>query len=442
MARVKLSEYRAKKILSEGYYGCSLKYESLGDDLAQVPDGRYVLKVDQGIKKRGKQGLVAVNISPGDAVEYANAWHEKGFNRYIIEPLFPHEQEQEKYFSIQRNRDGMQINFSEFGGVDVEDNPETIKRFMSNQLEELQQSSGISADFVSEIIEKMNKNHMSFVEINPLVIKDGQIMLLDAAVLVDSAGEYFVDSWSEEDVVEASQKTEPEIAVKHMDDNSPAALKLTVINPNGSLWLLLSGGGASITIADTVQSAGYGASLGNYGEYSGGPTTAETYLYTQQILNLVLSSTATRKAIVIAGGVANFTDVKSTFKGIIQALDEVAEQLKAQDVKVFVRRGGPNEVEGLALMENFLKEKDLFGSVYGSDVVLTEAVSDAIDYISDSLGIPASPGSLYASTNDVSDGNEPTGSSSPENVASASPISEPDSGEVPSKADFAGGQNA
>ncbi len=166
-----------------------------------------------------------------------------------------------------------------------------------------------------------------------------------------------------------------------MDDNSPAALKLTVLNPNGSLWLLLSGGGASITIADTVQSAGFGASLGNYGEYSGGPTTAETYLYTKQILNLVLSSTATRKAIVIAGGVANFTDVKSTFKGIIQALTEVAEQLKAQDVKVFVRRGGPNEVEGLKLMEDFLKDKDLFGSVYGSDVVLTEAVSDAIDFI-------------------------------------------------------------
>ena len=381
MARVKLSEYRAKRILVDGYLGYSLKFESLKQDLAQVPDGKYVLKVDQGIKKRGKQGLVAVNIGVGEIAEYANAWSEKGFNRYILEPLYPHEQEQEKYFAIQRNRDGLSISFSEFGGVDVEDNSDKIQTYTSNQIDELVRVSGLNASFINEMIEKMNRNHMSFVEINPLVIKDGEVTLLDAAVLVDSAGEYFVDSWSEEDIVESTQKTEPEIAVKQMDDNSPAALKLTVLNPNGSLWLLLSGGGASITIADTVQSAGYGASLGNYGEYSGGPTTAETYLYTKQILNLVLSSTANRKAIVIAGGVANFTDVKSTFKGIIQALAEVADQLKAQDVKVFVRRGGPNEVEGLKLMEEFLKENDLFGSVYGSDIVLTEAVSDAIDYI-------------------------------------------------------------
>ncbi|MDO8265328.1 MAG: ATP citrate lyase citrate-binding domain-containing protein, partial [Candidatus Saccharibacteria bacterium] len=141
--------------------------------------------------------------------------------------------------------------------------------------------------------------------------------------------------------------------------------------------------GASITIADTVQATGYGKSLGNYGEYSGGPTTAETYLYTKEILNLVLNSTAQRKAIVIAGGVANFTDVKSTFKGIIQALNEVAEQLKTQGVKVFVRRGGPNEKEGLKLMEDFLRSEDLYGSVYGSDIILTEAVSDAIDYVGD-----------------------------------------------------------
>ncbi len=381
MARVKLSEYRAKRILVDGYVGYSLKFDSLGDDLAQVPAGQYVLKVDQGMKKRGKQGLVAVNIGPNDVAGYANSWNEKGFNRYILEPLYPHEQSQEKYFSVQRNRDGLQFSYSDFGGVDVEDNPGSIQTFSDEQVGDLARTSGLSIDFVTGLIQKMNKNHMSFLEINPLVVKDQEVTLLDAAVLVDSAGEYFVDSWSEDDVVESTQKTEPEIAVKRMDDNSPAALKLTVLNPQGSLWLLLSGGGASITIADTVQSAGYGASLGNYGEYSGGPTTAETYLYTQQILNLVLSSSAPRKAIVIAGGVANFTDVKSTFKGIIQALTEVADQLRAQDVKVFVRRGGPNEVEGLGLMENFLRQSDLFGSVYGSSVVLTEAVSDAIDFI-------------------------------------------------------------
>jgi succinyl-CoA synthetase beta subunit len=87
MARVKLSEYRAKKILVDNYLGYSLKFDSLTEDLAQIPEGKYVLKVDQGIKKRGKQGLVAVNITARCNPEYVNTWSQKGFNRFILEPL-------------------------------------------------------------------------------------------------------------------------------------------------------------------------------------------------------------------------------------------------------------------------------------------------------------------------------------------------------------------
>ncbi|MCA9346760.1 hypothetical protein KC960_04685 [Candidatus Saccharibacteria bacterium] len=384
MARVKLSEFRAKSILVEGYEGYSLTFNNLDDELSRIPDGNYVLKVDQGIKKRGKQGLVAVNITPDQVRENANKWQNLGFSRYILEPLVPHEQSHEKYLAFQRTREGIIISFSELGGMDVEDNADSIKSFNELQISDLAKYSGISEEFIKNIIIKMNENHFSFLEINPLVIKDGQLILLDAAVLVDSAGEYFTNMWSENDIVEASQKTDAELRVRELDDNSPAALKLTVLNKDASLWLLLSGGGASITIADTIQAEGLGNQLGNYGEYSGGPTTEETYLYTKEILNLVLSSKAPKKAVIIAGGVANFTDVAKTFKGIIQALSEVAEELRQQKVKVFVRRGGPNEKEGLKNMEEFLRSNDLYGSVYGSDVVLTEAASEAIKYVGES----------------------------------------------------------
>jgi len=75
----------------------------------------------------------------------------------------------------------------------------------------------------------------------------------------------------------------------------------------------LSGGGASITIADEAMNQGKSSLVGNYGEYSGGPSTEETYLYTLDVLRQVLTSKAPKKAIIIAGGVANFTDVKKTF---------------------------------------------------------------------------------------------------------------------------------
>jgi ATP-citrate lyase beta-subunit len=206
--------------------------------------------------------------------------------------------------------------------------------------------------------------------------------LLDAAALVDSAGEFFVrDSWKGDDVITARSKHPAEDAVEALAATTPASLKLSVINPNGALFFLLSGGGGSIVIADEVQVQGLGGALANYGEYSGGPTREETFLYARQIAALMLGSTAPKKALVIAGGVANFTDVKKTFLGIIDALTEVAPRMREQGIKVFVRRGGPNEAAGLSLMYDFLERESLLGAVYGSNEVITRAVEEAIHYI-------------------------------------------------------------
>lgn len=56
------------------------------------------------------------------------------------------------------------------------------------------------------------------------------------------------------------------------------------------------------------------------------------------------------KLLIIGGGIANFTNVASTFKGIITALKEFKSQLQRHHVRIFVRRGGPNYQEGLKAM--------------------------------------------------------------------------------------------
>ena len=56
------------------------------------------------------------------------------------------------------------------------------------------------------------------------------------------------------------------------------------------------------------------------------------------------------KILIIGGGIANFTNVASTFKGIITALKEYQHQLQQHKVRIFVRRGGPNYQEGLKAM--------------------------------------------------------------------------------------------
>ena len=101
----------------------------------------------------------------------------------------------------------------------------------------------------------------------------------------------------------------------------------------------------------------------------------ETYIFAKNIISLCLRSPARNKKIYIAGGVANFTDIRATFKGVIKALDEAKEDLKKQNIKVYVRRGGPYQEEGLNMMAKFLERSGLMGEVMGPDRVLTEVIT-------------------------------------------------------------------
>lgn len=385
MARVKLSEFRAKSILLDNYAGTGLYLEALESDLKNLDiKTKYVVKVDQGIKKRGKQGLLALNIVADEAKDAVQELADKGFTRFLAEPMLAHEPEEEHYLSIELTRNGYAINYSAQGGIDIEDHPETIHTYLyPEDIDSIDEETPFPIDWLTGLIERMKQNYLSFVEINPLVVSGSSVTPLDAAVLVDDAGDYFAEQWSEDDIVETAPKFDEEKTVAELDANTPAALKLKVLNPDGAIWTLFSGGGASITIADEIQAAGLGKELGSYGEYSGGPTTEETYLYTKEILSLMLKSKASKKVLVVAGGVANFTDVASTFKGLIQALQERVEEAKSAGVKVYVRRGGPNEKAGLAKMEEFLKANQLFGSIAGSDALLTDAITNALAALGD-----------------------------------------------------------
>lgn len=375
MARVKLTEYKAKTLLQESYSGIAIHKETIDDDVAKLGDGAYIIKVDQGIKKRGKQGLIVLNATKESAHEAVNNLADKGnFTRFIAETMLPHEDSEERYLSIERIRGGFQILYSEHGGVEVEEHPEDIQKYSSID------DVPLPLEFLKHLTGVMNREHLSFVEINPLIVRDGECILLDAAVLADSAG-IWQASWTEADIVDARTKTEAEIAIEELNNGSPASFSLRILNQDGAIWLLLSGGGASITIADEAANRNKADLIGNYGEYSGGPTREETQVYTEAVIKQMLGSNAHKKALIIAGGVANFTDVRKTFSGIIDALANYLDAIKEAGVKVYVRRGGPNEEEGLKVMSEFLTAHDILGSMHGSETVLTDVVDEALEYI-------------------------------------------------------------
>lgn len=379
MSRVKLTEYRAKKLLlGDAYQGVRI----VAGANVYPADGLWVIKVDQGVKKRMKQGLVKVKQEASMLAAITKEWEGRGFTSFIAEPFLAHEESEEQYLSLERVRDGIRLLHAAQGGIEIEAHPEKVANHLIRETTDVAAiavATGLPEVFLAKLVDAFEKNFLGFLEINPLVVKDGEAHLLDAAALADDAGMYFVrGAWGSEDIAEAAAKHEAEANVAALQKTTPASLKLKVLNPDGSLFFLLSGGGGSIVIADQAALRGAGKELGNYGEYSGGPTREETHLYAREVLSLLLASKASKKALVIAGGVANFTDIRKTFAGVVDALGERSEELRQAGVKVYVRRGGPNEKAGLAHMEEYLRKEGLLGSVHGSDAVITAAVDEAI----------------------------------------------------------------
>lgn len=388
MPRRKLSEHRAKnlvnKALSEVYLGWAIA--SL-DDVKKV-DGysSYVVKVDQAVKGRFKKGLVLLDVEQGNLKDAAKQLMSQGYTSLLIEPYVQHVEDSERYFALSRDRKGYQIAYSRYGGVNVEQKPESIEHFTIDEnfdWDGLSATTNIATEKLQSLLALFKDNHFATLEINPYVADRRSLNILDVAIEVDDAGQYFASGWKTEDIRSPRILSESEEQIHTLNDNSPASFSLSVLNPDGSIFLLLSGGGASIVIADEVYNVGLGEQLANYGEYSGNPNTDETYTYTKQIIKLIAHSKAPKKVLFIGGAVANFTDIAKTFAGIIRALDDEAGVIKKQNLKVYVRRGGPNQEIGLEKIKVALEKHGILGGVYGPDTSISDALRSALDGLKD-----------------------------------------------------------
>lgn len=380
MPRNKLSEYRSKtivnKITDTLYSGWSVGVDIEETDRISGFDS-YVVKVDQAVKRRFKNGLIALNVSKKDIRGVVNGFAKKGYEHFIIEPYVIHVASDEKYISFQRDRSGIIVSYSSKGGVDIEDNASSIDSLILNKknTKAIATKTGFSIKELQGFQDTFENLHMSLLEVNPYIVKNGKVVILDAAIEVDSAATHLVKDWCESDLrYSVVNHTSEELAVRSLNDESSASFNLSVLNKNGSIFLLLSGGGASVVIADEIYSLGLGKEIANYGEYSGNPTRHETYLYTREVLSLVVKSGAPSKVLFIGGAVANFTDIATTFNGVIDALQEYSSKLKRSNVKVYVRRGGPREKEGLKRINEVLEQMDILGGVYDPSVSISQAV--------------------------------------------------------------------
>jgi ATP-citrate lyase beta-subunit len=362
---------------------------------------RLVAKPDQLFGKRGKHGLVCLDAAWEQAWKWISDRMDKtvtvgkttgGLTHFLIEPFTPHKSDEEIYVAIKAERDHDAIFVSARGGIHVEENWDQVvetrvpvlARVTASDLKlpELGSRRAAVAGFVCALHRLFADGGFTYLEINPFTFSGEDIVPLDLVAKVDDTAAFECQRlWGELEFPASfgARETAEEAFIKGLDAKSGSSLKLTVLNPAGRVWLMVAGGGASVIYTDTVCDLGFHRDLANYGEYSGNPTTEETYLYARTILDLMTSHADPKgKVLLIGGGIANFTDVAKTFTGIIKALEEYRDKLVKGHVKIFVRRGGPNYKEGLERMRKLGEKLGLPVDVYGPETHMTKIVSMAL----------------------------------------------------------------
>ncbi|KAL1752626.1 citrate synthase-like protein [Schizophyllum commune] len=377
---------------------------------------------------------------------------------FIIEPFLPHPSENEFYVCITSGRDADTILFTHEGGVDIGDadakslkldipvlavgeygqpfptRDEIQKTLLPNVAAD---KKDVLTDFVLRLYAVYVDLHFAYLEINPLVVLDPKepggtptVHFLDTAAKLDQTAESIVgQKWAiarDESVILGQeskpvvggkvqadrgppmvfpapfgrQLTKEEAYIQKLDASTGASLKLTVLNAEGRVWTMVAGGGASVVYSDAIAAHGFAHELANYGEYSGAPSEGQTYEYAKTILDLMTRGTPREdgKILIIGGGIANFTNVAATFKGIIRALKEFKAPLIAHKVKIFVRRGGPNYQEGLKAMRLLGESLGVPIKVYGPDTHITEIVPLALGVTSGQKSTLQPAKSISAST--------------------------------------------
>jgi ATP-citrate lyase beta-subunit len=407
-----------------------------GDELKEIAKDKtwlneksLVTKPDMLFGKRGKNNLVLFkDLKPGDVnLEKASSWIDEktkkkqkvyfSFNgdtptgepnidyltHFIVEPFIPHDQSQEYYISATCVGDDDVLYMSAEGGIEVEegwDKKVTEVAFPITATEE-EIEEKIRASVPTDVKDEDKENfakfaigffkayrelNFAYLEINPFVMQGNKIELLDmVAKLDDTAGFMMTEEWGDIEYPTAfgMETKSPEVeAIEEADAKTGASLKLTLLKPEARIWTMVAGGGASVVYADTIADMAGIDDLANYGEYSGGPTTGETKFYAETLLDLMTREKDAQgrgKVMIIGGAIANFTDVAKTFTGIIQAFEVYAEKMKEVDLKIYVRRGGPNYEKGLRDIKEAADRLGLYIEVYGPETHVTDIVRMALE---------------------------------------------------------------
>ncbi len=373
---MRLFEHEAKSLLRQHGFSTSqpLSLSALSDLQASTP---CVLKAQVLFGNRKNQGLIHV-CRTADELEDAKSALAQAFatleldpnTPVLVEELLPYETEMYlalRYDTVTRLP---VLMFSQAGGTGIEERAsEVMQSFPLTELANTklpQLSELLPTEFVSRLITFFFEADLTLIEINPLVVSQGNLVALDGKLELDDTAAFRHPEWAENyppRTLFQRQPTENEKkakAVNAMDHRGVAGA--SYLDFEGTIGILASGGGASLLAMDALLSTQLKPA--NYTEYSGNPPREKV----KGLSDIVLSKPGLEGLWVI-GGHANFTDIYETLMGVMDAVETA--QLPA-GFPIVIRRGGPRMEEAFAALAERAKHLGYHLEVFDSQFPITD----------------------------------------------------------------------
>ena len=370
---MRLLEYESKEILKE--YGIPVptgQAVSRSKDLQM--EGPVVLKAQIPLGGRGKAGGIIKaerreEVESG--IEHLLSTEVRGYRpkKILVEKRIAVEQEFFTAVTYDTVAKSPLAIFSQEGGVDIEGlaacQPEKVRReyfsargkLPQYRAREIISDAGISGKMLiglgsvlSILADIFLDYDATLAEINPIAITDeGKIVALDCHLEIDDDAMFrhkgVAEKQQDQDrFVGGRSSTEFERKAAEIDNLDHRGVAGRMIEFDGTLGLIIGGGGASLTAFDAVQQ--HGGDPANYCEIGGNPSV----LKVQELTRHILSKPNVDKIAVIMNVVSN-TRVDMVARGVVKGILE-SGKVPSETVAVF-RVPGAWEEEGFKILSKY-----------------------------------------------------------------------------------------
>ena len=353
---MKIHEYQARELFRK--YAIPVTDGILCHSVAEVEKAAkelnrmVVVKAQVLTGGRGKAGGVKLAKTVEDAVVAGQKILGMDIKGYTVEKVLVADavEIQKEYYvgmTIDRNSKSVLFMGSAEGGVEIEEvakvNPDAIHKtpidpdlgmtdFMARKIAFKLFSDINMVKQATDIFKKMYKlcieTDASLVEINPLVITDGnKLMAIDGKMNFDDNALYRQAEIAA--MNEPDEDEKKEIAAKESG--------LTYIRLDGNIGCMVNGAGLAMASMDVIKH--FGGSPANFLDIGGSSSPQKVI----DAMNLLMSDKNVKVIMInIFGGITRCDDVA---KGLVTAL----KQLNV-DIPIVIRLSGTNAEEGLRIL--------------------------------------------------------------------------------------------